>query len=263
METMPKDLILIRDAARMVDRGYSTLRAWVRAGHLKAYQQEPQLNAPLYLSRAEVMSWMVTGGKAMRPPRGRHHGDQEEDTAATPIEDTQVRIESGHDAAEAEDSGEPVHLSSGTKAEERSPAEPLASLWTELVQAKADLRTFKSDMARITAERDASQRAEARAEAEARRLRSEVERLHGEAERVQAELRLSQKEREAARNMAEAQHEIVATIRLLVEAQQGHLKDLGAALEAERASMMAARLEIEALRQSQQLPWWRRLLSAG
>ena len=258
MEAMPTDLILLRDATRMVDRGYSTLRAWVRAGHLKAYQKEPQLNAPLYLSRSELMAWMVTGGKAMRPPRGRHHGEQEGAAQADEFPTGQAR-----EYEESAGGGEPTHLSTEAKAEERPPAETLASLWTELVQVKAELKAVRIDLARVTAERDASQRAEARAEAEARRLRGEVERLNGEAERSQAELRLSQKEREAGRNLAEAQQEIVATMRLLIESQQGHLKDLGAALESERASMTATRLEIEALRQAQQLPWWRRLLSSS
>jgi hypothetical protein len=71
MSTLPDDLLPLREAARMVDRGTSTLRAWIRAGELPAYRGEgtaPE-NAPVLVSRAELLHAAGTTGKAPRPGR--------------------------------------------------------------------------------------------------------------------------------------------------------------------------------------------------
>jgi hypothetical protein len=69
--TPPADLLPLREAARLVDRGPSTLRAWIRAGDLPAYRgagTAPE-NAPVLVSRAELLHAAGTTGKAPRPGR--------------------------------------------------------------------------------------------------------------------------------------------------------------------------------------------------
>ena len=63
---LPSDLIPLREAARLVDRGYSTLRGWVRAGWLVKYCANPASpeNAPMLLSRAAVVALAASMEKA-------------------------------------------------------------------------------------------------------------------------------------------------------------------------------------------------------
>lgn len=66
----PDDLIPIRDAARMVNRGLSTVRAWCASGELTAYHgpgTHPG-NRPVLVSRAELTILAVTS-KSARPGR--------------------------------------------------------------------------------------------------------------------------------------------------------------------------------------------------
>lgn len=67
----PADLLPLRDAARLVDRGLSTLRGWVRAGDLTGWREDPAHpeNSPLLVSRAAVLLLVVTAGKAAVPGR--------------------------------------------------------------------------------------------------------------------------------------------------------------------------------------------------
>jgi hypothetical protein len=67
----PLDLLTVREAARLVDRGVSTLRGWVRAGELRGWHADPAHpeNTPLLVSRAEVLALVVTTGRASNPGR--------------------------------------------------------------------------------------------------------------------------------------------------------------------------------------------------
>jgi len=67
----PLDLLTVREAARLVDRGVSTLRGWVRAGELRGWHADPAHpeNTPLLVSRAEVLALVVTTGRASTPGR--------------------------------------------------------------------------------------------------------------------------------------------------------------------------------------------------
>jgi len=59
----------VREAARLVDRSPSTVRAWVRAGELDGYREDPRRrNSRLLVSRRELL---VLAGleKAPSPPR--------------------------------------------------------------------------------------------------------------------------------------------------------------------------------------------------
>jgi hypothetical protein len=69
--TLPSDLIPLRKAAPLVDRGYSTLRQWVRAGWLVKYRVNPESpeNSPMLLSRAAVLALAASMEKAY--PIGR------------------------------------------------------------------------------------------------------------------------------------------------------------------------------------------------
>jgi hypothetical protein len=69
--TRPDDLVPIRDAARMVDRGYSTLRGWVRSGDLTGYYADPERpsNSPLLVSKQELLTLMAAANKVPNPPR--------------------------------------------------------------------------------------------------------------------------------------------------------------------------------------------------
>lgn len=71
--TPPADLLPVREAARLVDRGVSTLRAWVRSGELQGWHADPDHpeNTPLLLSRAEVLAMVVTTGRVSAPGRRR------------------------------------------------------------------------------------------------------------------------------------------------------------------------------------------------
>lgn len=68
---LPLDLLPLRDAARLVDRGVSTLRGWVRDGALVGYREDPAHpeNSRLLVSRAEVLRLVVEAGKASTPGR--------------------------------------------------------------------------------------------------------------------------------------------------------------------------------------------------
>lgn len=58
----PPDLVPIRDAARMVGRGLSTLRGWCASGELTAYhgQGSHPSNRPVLVSRSELQILAVT-----------------------------------------------------------------------------------------------------------------------------------------------------------------------------------------------------------
>jgi hypothetical protein len=83
----PLDLLPVREAARLVDRGVSTLRGWVRAGELRGWHADPAHpeNTPLLVSRAEVLALVVTTGRASNPGR---RSRAESTPPSTPSTDT-------------------------------------------------------------------------------------------------------------------------------------------------------------------------------
>ncbi len=68
---IPMDLLPVREAARLVDRGVSTLRGWVRDGALVGYREDPAHpeNSRLLVSREAVLRLVVEAGKASAPGR--------------------------------------------------------------------------------------------------------------------------------------------------------------------------------------------------
>ena len=259
MRQMPEDLIPIRDAAKVVDRGYSTLRAWVKAGHLQPWRREAQANATVYVSRSELLAWMVIAGKAMQPPRqgsgGALTGQDGSGTLQPPIDDCgpDMGLYGAADSGEAPEAEDDPWAAGADDTEQTEARAEAQQARVEAQQARAE-----AGQARIETGRARAEAQQARADAE--RLREEMARLQSGTERLQAELRTAQTERGAAQQTETAHRMVAETLQRLIDAQQGHLRDLSAALEAERATAAAMRMEIEALRQAQQLPWWRRLL---
>lgn len=65
----PDDLITAQEAAIMADRSKSTVRSWVRQGHLTGYRKDPKRkNSALLVSRSEVSAYLSVNGK-IDPPR--------------------------------------------------------------------------------------------------------------------------------------------------------------------------------------------------
>lgn len=101
----PDDLLPVREAAVMVDRGYSTLRAWVRAGELRGYYEDPDnpYNSKLMVSRSELFTFMAASEKSPSPgrppketPPGAAQPDRPREPAAgdaSPLEIAKLRDE--------------------------------------------------------------------------------------------------------------------------------------------------------------------------
>lgn len=69
MAEQPPDLVAVREAAPLVDRSLSTLRAWVRAGEIPGYREEPgNGRSRLMVSRAELLAY-AAACKVPDPPR--------------------------------------------------------------------------------------------------------------------------------------------------------------------------------------------------
>jgi hypothetical protein len=69
MTRRPDDLLPLLDAAALVDRSLSTLRAWVRAGELASYREGDASNGRVLLSRAELLTLAAAGGLSPSPGR--------------------------------------------------------------------------------------------------------------------------------------------------------------------------------------------------
>lgn len=68
--TPPADLLPVREAARVVGRGYSTVRGWIASGELEAYRGEGThpANAPVLVSRGAVLA-LCARSKSTNPGR--------------------------------------------------------------------------------------------------------------------------------------------------------------------------------------------------
>jgi uncharacterized coiled-coil protein SlyX len=70
------DAIPVREAATMVDRSLSSVRAYVRAGHIRGYHPEGAngANAPLLVSRSELLTYVASAGLSPAPGRRQAPG---------------------------------------------------------------------------------------------------------------------------------------------------------------------------------------------
>lgn len=71
MDDRPPDLVTVREAARLVDRSPGTVRTWIRERRLSSWTGEGTGpgNAPILVSRAELLALVVTEGAAAHPGR--------------------------------------------------------------------------------------------------------------------------------------------------------------------------------------------------
>lgn len=69
MTRRPDDLLPLLEAASLVDRSLSTLRAWVRAGEISPYREGGASNGRVLVSRAELLTLAAAGGLAAVPGR--------------------------------------------------------------------------------------------------------------------------------------------------------------------------------------------------
>lgn len=69
MTRRPDDLLPLLEAAALVDRSLSTVRAWVRAGEISPYREGAASNGRVLLSRAELLTLAAAGGLAAAPGR--------------------------------------------------------------------------------------------------------------------------------------------------------------------------------------------------
>lgn len=71
MPSTPADLLPVREASRLVGRGYSTVRGWIAAGEREAYRGEGThpSNAPVLVSRgAAGLPWWRRLLGSSKPP---------------------------------------------------------------------------------------------------------------------------------------------------------------------------------------------------
>ena len=64
----PDDLVAVREAAQLVDRSVSTIRAWLRDGHLVKHREGTDGNARVLVSRADLLLYAAQGAS---PTPGR------------------------------------------------------------------------------------------------------------------------------------------------------------------------------------------------
>ena len=132
--TPPADLLPVREAARLVGRGYSTVRGWIAAGQLAAYRGEGThpANAPALVSRAELLALCATS-KSTAPPRP---GSAAPPPAATGGELVELRAELAVSRAELAGARALVEAQRGTVAALEARARDLAAA-LEVERARA------------------------------------------------------------------------------------------------------------------------------
>jgi hypothetical protein len=69
MSRRPDDLLPLLEAAALVDRSLSSLRAWIRAGELTGYREGAASNGRVLVSRAELLTLAAVGGLSPSPGR--------------------------------------------------------------------------------------------------------------------------------------------------------------------------------------------------
>jgi len=69
MDRRPADLLPLLEAAALVDRSLSSLRAWIRAGELTGYREGTAANGRVLVSRAELLTLAAAGGLSPSPGR--------------------------------------------------------------------------------------------------------------------------------------------------------------------------------------------------
>lgn len=222
----PDDRLSLKEAAVVVGRSVSTLRAWIRAGELEGYREvEGDPNSRVQVSRQELLA-LAARSKPIHPGGPRPDSEPSTTASETPFEETPAIDPETSDGVQAEPArGE------GTQAE---PSRPEGGR-TEPVRGEGS-RTESA--------------------------RGEGSRPRVDERRVEERLMLAAltAEREGLRAVVEAQKITIAALEARCRDLEAH-----AASERLRASehqdrLVAAEAELTVLRGWQRLPWYRRLL---
>ena len=113
--TPPDDLIPVREAARVVGRGYSTVRGWIAGGELEAHRGEGThpANAPVLVSRGAVLALC---GRAKSTNPGRPPTDAPMVAPGAAVELAELRAAVAVARAERDGLGAVVEAQRGTVA---------------------------------------------------------------------------------------------------------------------------------------------------
>ena len=167
----PADLVAVKEAAALVDRSPSSVRAWLRSGKLTKHRETPgNPSSRAMVSRAELMAYAAVqlDPAPARPPGGaRPEPPASVAPAAAPADDLGLRVELARLRAELD----------GTRA--------------VLEATRAHVATLEASAATV-GDLVASARAEGRelarvAEEHARDLRTDLDRMREERDAARAE----------------------------------------------------------------------------
>ncbi len=163
------DLVPMAEAARLVDRSVSTVRAWLRSGKLTKHREEPgNASSRAMVSRAELMAYAaVQLDPAPARPPGGPRPEPPASVAPAPADELGLRVELARLRAELD----------GTRA--------------VLEATRAHVATLEASAATV-GDLVASARAEGRelarvAEEHARDLRADLDRMREERDAARAE----------------------------------------------------------------------------
>ena len=176
----PVNLLPVRDAAVLVDRSPSTIRAWLRAGHLSKVREDPEdPGSRVLVSRTELLAHAAQNASPTPPrPSTATPTAPTPHTAADPSALAELRAELRGTVALLEATR--AHLAAVE--EQKISAEELSRELVAAAEAVADVERTRATEARADL-------AEAREEAE--RWRAELGAVRAELEAVRAREGLS------------------------------------------------------------------------
>ena len=169
----PADLVAVKEAAALVDRSPSSVRAWLRSGKLTKHRETPgNASSRAMVSRAELMAYAAVqlDPAPARPPGGARP-EPPASEAPAPADDLALRVEVARLRAELD----------GTRAVLEATRAHVATL-------EATAARERASAAELVASATADARALAEAEAErARELRADLEHARAELAGARAE----------------------------------------------------------------------------
>lgn len=170
----PADLVSMKDAAALVDRSVSSIRAWLRSGKLTKHREDPSnASSRAMVSRTELMAYAATklDPAPARPPGGPRPAPAASDAPLPAVDDgAALRVEVARLRAELDGSRAVLEATRAHVATLEASAGTVGELVAsaraegrELARvAEEHARELRADLDRMREERDA-----ARAEAEA------------------------------------------------------------------------------------------------
>lgn len=171
-DARPDDLVSMKEAAALVDRSVSSIRAWLRDGKLTKHREDPDnASSRAMVSRAELMSFAAV---KLEPAPPRPPSGPREETAskadAVPTDSADLRVELARLRAELEGTRAVLEATRAHVATLEATAGSVADLvdgaraeGRELARAaETRARELRADLEMMREERDAA-RAEASA----------------------------------------------------------------------------------------------------